>query len=207
MSDSVLGPQRGPASVPQIEAQAKQTNREIEAMSDAKERPDEVGLELPDAFGAWFDGTGKPWLIAVFKSLNGEQTRGGYELHPEGWGTEFRFEQQLPRGGWSRAVTAAHCPACQNWSQQYAKQADELVAVKSRLDEAELSARHWGGVAFKNAEYADVFRARLADAEKRAEAAEQRAEAAEAKRATTRATADGSFRAQFITKDQANERD
>jgi hypothetical protein len=96
---------------------------------------------------------------------------------------------------------------CERWCAMYARQADELVAVKSRLDEAELSARHWGGVAFKNAEYADVFRARLADAEKRAEAAEQRAEAAEAKRATTRATADGSFRAQFITKDQANERD
>lgn len=32
-----------------------------------------------------------------------------------------------------RAVPAPHCPSCENWSAQYARQADELVAAKGEL--------------------------------------------------------------------------
>jgi len=97
---------------------------------DRDHKPSDTTNERPDKPGLWFR-YGEPYSVTYV-----EPDVCCYAIQSNGIPTYLRCAAM--EGGWSKAVPASELATlqadCERWSREYARQADELVALKAQRD-------------------------------------------------------------------------
>lgn len=116
----------GRRSAHPLDAITETTNNGANQMSETTDRPGEVGLWHRDGHEYW-----------IFRE-RGYRQWCYHDVGDDGLLGTVGYCNDLPSGGWSKAVPASELAAAKadirNWSQQLARQGDELVRVRAERE-------------------------------------------------------------------------